>query len=149
MKDEGSFGKSRQRHWYVRVDTGAEATDQASDNELRQSKCRALQDSADRHKRAADEDCPTPSENLTKLQCRDRASKATEIVARDSDTCHVSLRRLRLRLKMYCTLNCRNMTILSLGSESIACLRGANLREHLGKGIQGEEPTHYTLIIPK
>ncbi len=48
---------------------------------------------------------------------------------------------------MACTLDCRNMAVLGIGSEGVACLRGADLGEHLCERGQGQEPTHYTLII--
>ena len=47
------------------------------------------------------------------------------------------------------TLNCRYMSVLSVGPEGIACLCGADLGEHLCEGRQREEPTHETLIITK
>ncbi len=83
--------KTRRQYGYVRVDTSTEAADEASDNEVRQSKRRALKDGADRHKRAADEDSTATTKDLAKPHGRQGTAEASEIVARYGDACHVSL----------------------------------------------------------
>lgn len=65
---------------YVRVDASAETTDNASDNELGQSKRCELEDSADDDERTAYEDSSTTSKDLAIPHGGKGAHKTTQII---------------------------------------------------------------------